>query len=146
MKLHWGNAIFIFFVIFLSLCAVFIVFSLRQNNDLVTKDYYQKGANYSQQIQINKRSAIYQDSIEIKNLDGFLRFDLAPAIVESADSLFIYFFRPSDKSEDLRLNFVINNLPIEVNQGALIHGRYKVQVSWKMNDELYEITKPVDVR
>ena len=146
MKFHWGNAILLFFIIFLSLCAIFIVFSLRQTNDLVTKDYYKKGANYSKQIEINKRSAIYQDSIEIINIEGMLRFDLASSIIQKADSLHIYFFRPSDKSEDLRLSFAINNLPIEINQGALIHGRYKIHLSWTMNDKLFEITKPIDIR
>ncbi len=38
MKLNWGQSIFVFFVIFVSLGVVFIIFSLRQNNDLVEDD------------------------------------------------------------------------------------------------------------
>ena len=43
-----------------------MVFSFRQNIDLVERDYYDKGANYTEQIEINKRSEIYQDSINTK--------------------------------------------------------------------------------
>ncbi len=146
MKFHWGNAIVGFFIIFLSLCGVFIVFSLRQNNDLVTEDYYQKGAGYSSQIEINQRSAVYQDSIKITDDKGMLHFELAKSILQQADSLDIFFFRSSDKSEDLQIVFELTQDPIEVNQGALIHGRYNIRMRWRMNDELYEITKPIDIR
>ena len=51
MKINWGTAIVLFLAVFFCLMAVFVTFALRQNNDLVTDDYYEKGANYSQTIE-----------------------------------------------------------------------------------------------
>jgi hypothetical protein len=74
MKLHWGNSIVLFFIGFLSLGAFFIVFSLKQNNDLTDENYYEKGAGYSKHIEINKRSVVFNDSVTIKTINNTLQF------------------------------------------------------------------------
>ncbi len=145
MKFHWGKGILVFFIFFLSLCATFIIFSLRQNNDLVTDDYYEKGANYSEQIETRRRSAIYEDSVQILQENQIIQIRLSHSIVSQADSLRIYFYRSSDKSEDLFIRKEIVSSPIEINAQALVHGRYQVNVSWTSQQQLFEITRTLDV-
>ena len=100
MKLNWGQSIFLFFVIFISLAAAFIIFSLRQNNDLVTDDYYEKGADYTHQMEINSRSVVYQDSIKLSDQNYLLIARFSKSIDMMTDTMRIYFFRPSDRKSD----------------------------------------------
>ena len=67
MKLNWGYSIILFFVVFCSVMIGIMIFAFRQTNDLVTEDYYEKGADYTRQMELNSRSAAYQDSIQIND-------------------------------------------------------------------------------
>ena len=65
LKFNWGTGIFLFLVVFLLACAAFIYFAFTQDVNLVHKDYYEKGVNYTEQMEINARSIAYQDSVAI---------------------------------------------------------------------------------
>lgn len=146
MKFHWGNGIFVFFALFLTLCGIFIVFALRQNTDLVSEDYYKKGADYSDQIRLNTRSVPFTDSIAIVEKGDSLRFTISESIRTHSDSLQVFFFRPSDKDEDFEVSFSLKNPIIGIDQKILIPGRYKLRFYWRMEEEAYEITKSLFVK
>ena len=143
MKLNWGQSIFLFFVIFITLAVVFIIFSLRQNNDLVTDDYYEKGADYTHQMEINSRSFVYQDSIKLSDQNNLLiaRFSKSRDIM--TDTMFIYFFRPSDKKSDFEFWVLLNSDSIVIDKSNLIKGRYQVKFQWSQNKESFFVQKEV---
>ena len=142
MKLSWGTGIAIFIIIFLVLCGIFIVFSFRQNNDLVTTDYYEQGAGYSKQIEINKRSAIYNDSIQFIITDSLVETSVCKSIQQATDSIELYFFRPSDKQNDVLIELPVNPIMI-LPKARLVRGRYIVKLSWKQNNEKYLVEKEI---
>lgn len=145
MKINWGRALIIFFIIFFVWVFSFVFFAMRQNIDLVSDDYYQKGAKYTDQIDINQRSVIYQDSIRIITTDLQVQIELSQGMVKSADSIRVYFFRSSDKTKDLRLGFKAAESPFLIDKTQLLHGRYQVYLSWILKDENYSITKIMDI-
>lgn len=145
MKFHWGNSILIFFIFFLSLCGIFIVFSLRQQNDLVTDDYYEQGANYTRQMKIMYRSEPYEDSIQIKQENNLVRFYLSESIIEKTDSIEIYFYRSSDKSKDVLFREELVKSPVDLNAQLFIHGRYTVKIGWTDKTDKFEIQKTLDI-
>jgi len=146
VKLNWGNGLIIFFLIFFIWVFSFVFFAMRQNNDLVSDDYYQKGAKYTDQININQRSLTYQDSIQISTTGNQVQIALSKGLVKSADSVQVYFFRSSDKTKDLRLNFKAAESPFLIDRKWLIHGRYQVYISWRKETEKYNIVKVLDVK
>lgn len=143
MNINWGTAILIFIILFLALSAVFVIFALKQNRDLVETDYYEKGANYSQQIEINKRSAIYNDSISIENEGKYLV--LKANVSKSITTFDVYFFRPSDKTYDYRIQFPSTNTSMLIEKSKLTRGRYIVRLSWKSGNNVYMANKEVFV-
>ena len=145
VKLNWGTGLIIFFLIFFIWVFSFVFFAMRQHNDLVTDDYYQKGAKYTDQININQRSLTYQDSIQITTAGNQLQIALSKGLVKYADSVQVYFFRSSDKTKDLWLNFRAAESPFFIESKRLIHGRYQVYLSWSLKNENYSITKILDV-
>jgi len=145
MKLNWGKSIFLFYIIFVGLCVTFIVFSLRQNNDLVTEDYYEKGADYSTQIEINKRSSTYADSITLMPRKGQVSFVFCESLCQLTDTLNVYFFRPSDKILDVKLKIPLNDTVFLYSSDQLIHGRYIAQITWTSQELNYQVDKDIRI-
>jgi hypothetical protein len=141
MKLNWGQSIFVFFVIFVSLGVVFIIFSLRQNNDLVEDDYYEQGANYTRQMEITDRSAVYKDSIQLNLENGVLVARFSKSISNMADTLYIDFYRPSDKRLDCGFLVLLNADSVVIDKGQLVKGRYTVKFRWNGNQNSYLVEK-----
>lgn len=141
MKLNWGQSIFIFLIGFLLLAIVFIVFSLRQNNDLVTNDYYEKGADYTSQMEITSRSAVYADSIQLLSDQHHLMARFSKTINQMTDSVAIFFYRPSDKKLDYQFRETLRSDSIILGKEHLATGRYQVRFQWSADGKNYLIEK-----
>lgn len=139
MKLHWGNALVIYFAIFLGLAATFVIFSLKQNNDLEDEDYYNKGANYSQQIEIDKRSEIFTDSIIITQYADLLTINFANYLVDEANLMHIHFYRPSNEKLDYQLNYNSFTQKEQIAKTKLAKGRYIVKFTWQINQNDFSL-------
>jgi len=141
MKLNWGQSIVLFFAIFLSLAIGFIICSLRQNNDLVAENYYEKGADYTHQMEINSRSAVYADSIQLLNQNSQLVARFSKSIDQMTDTMHIYFFRPSDKRFDFEFAALLNSDSLAIDKSKLEKGRYKVKFQWFQSRISYQVEK-----
>jgi hypothetical protein len=146
MKLNWGHGIVIFFGIFLTLAAVFIVFAFRHKNDLVTKNYYEKGANYSEQMAIDKRSVLFKDSITVKRTATEIVFHFKPSLINPADSMHIHFFRPSDKALDYYVDIALDTIVVNLDKSIFAQGRYEVKMNWTMGGEAYYLKKDLQIK
>lgn len=141
MKLHWGNAIVIFFTLFISLGIFFIIFSLRQHNDLVDDNYYEKGAAYTLKIEIDKRSALFTDSITIKNKGQEFILNFSTSITTNTDIIKVHFYRPSNKKFDFKTSIDPTTSDFTILKSNLKKGRYIVKFTWQMSGSEYEIDK-----
>ena len=145
MKINWGKGIIIFFIVFFVWVISFVFFALRQNVDLVSEDYYQKGAKYSDQIGINQRSDAYQDSIQITQTGTHVQVTLSKSLALASDSVQVYFFRSSDKNKDVRLNLSHPASSLLVEKSLLSHGRYQVFVTWNNVGQHFMVKKLFDM-
>ena len=145
MKLNWGKSLIIFFILFFIWVLFFVLFAMWQNIDLVSDDYYQKGAGYTEQININKRSLLYQDSIQISTTAEEVQIVLSRGVALAGDSVQVYFFRSSDKRKDLRLVFKAAESPFLIASKKLVHGRYQVYLMWNCKNEKFSVVKVLDV-
>lgn len=143
MKFNWGHSITAFFAVFITLAIVFIIFSLKQNNDLVEKDYYKKGADYSSQMIIKQRSKIFEDSVSVKITDGYVVVVLSNSIAAKSDTLDALFFRPSDKKLDNYIKTSIAGETVKIPLSGFVRGRYIVHLSWTMNGDVFMLKKDV---
>ena len=141
MKLNWGYSIILFFVVFISLMVAFIIFSLKQNNDLVTDEYYEKGADYTHQMEIDGRSAIFKDSIRLLDQNGVIVAKFAKSILQRADTMHIYFYRPSNKKLDFRDNIVLQTDSVKLDKKNLVTGRYTLTFKWLQGETGYQVEK-----
>ena len=145
LKITWGKGLILFFIVFFVWIFSFVFFAMRQNIDLVSEDYYQKGADYSRQITIDQRSAPYQDSVQVGVQGDRVAIELSKTAAAEGDSVEAYFFRPSDKTKDLRLNLKKTAAPILVDKNQFSHGRYLVYISWGKTSEKRTVKKTLDI-
>lgn len=131
--------------LFVLLSVAFIIFSLNQSEDLVSKDYYDQGADYSKQMEVNNRSFIYKDSISVIQVNSTVDVNLCQSLASSGDSLFVFFYRPSDKKSDLKIKFPMTE-HFSIPASQLKTGRYLVKISWHHLDSLYNIEKEIAIK
>ena len=128
IKLNWGTSIFIFIIVFLTLCTVAIIFSLRHDIDLVTDDYYEEGADYTSAMELKERSKIYNDSLSVTTAEGSLSLELASCFA-FVDRIDLWFYRPSDRDSDYRTWLKPSVGENTIGTESLAGGRYVLYIS-----------------
>lgn len=145
IKFNWGTGIVLFLIMFLLLGFYFIYFSFQHHNDLVEDDYYEQGANYNEQMAIDKRSSIYQDSVWVENTGKFVSVTLAPSIAAMTDSVQAFFYFPSDKRKDFLVNITDPTQSTLVDKNDLAKGRYTLKLAWYEDSEKFMINQDIFV-
>jgi len=146
MKFNWGTGILVILILFLIACAVFITFAMRQDVNLVHKDYYEKGVDYTEQMHINARSAALTDSIQVLLKDDHLQVDFEESIVSKLDSGRVLLYRPSNSKMDITYPMIFTENSLNINRNNLVSGRYIIKLSWYSDGLKYEIDKPVVIQ
>lgn len=145
MKFNWGTGILIFLILFLAACAVFITFAMRQDVNLVHKDYYEKGVDYTEQMNVNTRSLPFKNDFKVTNQNDFLVVDIEESLSVKIDSGKVLMFRPSNSKQDILFDLKANSSSITLPKENLITGRYILKIYWYSNGLKYEIDRDVNV-
>ena len=138
IKFNWGTGIVLALIVMVSGMSYLVSIAVRQDYDLVDKDYYQKSVNYQQHIE------------KVKNTDG-----LAVKVLfhQSADTLQvtfpklegnsgysgeIHFYSPVQEKRDLTIPVKTDISGMQlVDLKKLDHGRYEVKIDWSANNVDY---------
>lgn len=143
MKFNWGTGILIFLIMFLLAAGLFIGFAMRQDVSLVHEDYYEKGVDHTQQMQVTARSATFQNDIGTQFHDGVLQIDIRNSLARQMDSARFLLYRPSDSQYDIESTFDAGDSPLFIPGEELIPGRYILKVFWIWNGLDYELDQSV---
>jgi len=130
---------------FLIAAAAFIVFAMNQDVNLVHKDYYEKGVDYSKQMKTTSRSEVFQDQIQVISAAGGLLVTVDSTLATTIDSGKVILYRPSGKEFDLELPLPKTGIA-EIPAQDLISGRYILKLHWHASGVKYEIEKTVNIQ
>lgn len=145
MKFNWGTGIFIFLILFLLACAAFIIFAMSQDVNLVHKDYYEKGVDYTGKMNVDARSSQYSDKIQIDFNNENLLIGFEESLVSKIDSGKVILYRPSNSKQDVLFPMTFSENTIKISKQNLISGRYILKLSWYSKGLKYDIDKPVNI-
>lgn len=146
MKFNWGTGILIFLILFLLACAGFIYFAFQQNVNLVHQDYYEKGVDYSEQMNVNARSKPYYEAVQTQLENDYFQIDFAPELAAKIDSGNVLLFRPSNSNQDISLPLTLAGNNMKISKENLISGRYILKLFWYSDGIKYQIDKPVNIQ
>ena len=140
MKINWGTAIVIAFVLFISFILYFVIKVQTQSqydNDLVVEEYYKNDAKYGEQmIRVQNANELVEKPTFNLNSKGItLHF---PKSFESKNiNGNILMYRPSNKKFDFNTVLKFNNDSLNIPQSKLISGRWNIEMEWQYKGKKY---------
>lgn len=144
MKFTWGTGIFMSIILFVSLGIAFMIFAFNQEVNLVHNDYYEKGANYDNEMNVKQRSDKYIKKIKISQQEENIEIKFINNFNAEADSGEIFFYRPSDKAFDLKYKLTTDEIFI-TDKSKFIKGRYTIKISWFTDGKEYLVLKDYSI-
>ena len=135
--MNFGGKIVILYLSFVALILTLVFNCYSMDVDLVSSDYYAQEINFQQKINATNNEKDLKNSITHTLNDKSITLTIDSALLSNDFSGTVNFFRPSDSKKDvqLKMNFVNNEQVIDTKQ--LIHGAYKLQLSWTSNQKNY---------
>lgn len=146
MKFNWGTGIFTFLALFLLAAAAFIIFAVRQDVNLVHKDYYEKGVDYTEQMNVEARSEKFSNAFTVSLQNDFLMLEIDDILSAKIDSGSILLFRPSSSKKDVIFQLTKSPKLIHIPKEDLTHGRYILKFFWYSEGLKYEVDQPVNIQ
>lgn len=135
--MNFGGKIVILYLSFVALILTLVFNCYSMDVDLVSKDYYAQELNFQQKINATNNEKDLKSSIThvINGKSVVLTID--SALLSNDFNGTVTFFRPSDSKKDVsfKMNFTNNEQVIDAKD--LIHGAYKLQLSWTSNQKKY---------
>jgi len=127
--MSWANSIILAFVFFVGFILYMVYGSFQENIDLVAEDYYQQEIAYQNVIDKEANYKKLGKQISITESQDQIQIVL-PHGEEATISGKVYFFRPSDKINDV--TYPIATSTTVLSKEDLIKGLYLIKVSWEV--------------
>ncbi|MBT1709006.1 FixH family protein [Fulvivirgaceae bacterium PWU5] len=129
--MNWGKSIILAFILFASFIAVLVTVCMRQDVNLVSKNYYQEELKYQDQIDRIANTALLANKPVISTTAQHgltLSFDQLPDIETGELKLFC----PANAAADR--TFVLKPTPetTQVFGSNLPQGRYRARMTWRI--------------
>jgi hypothetical protein len=141
---NWGTGILIGIILFMLFIIGLVYIAVKQDFDLVEKDYYPKALEYQQQIDKEGNARSLAQSVNVENQEGQIILTFQPFFIPQDISGSIIFYRPSDKKSDLRFEIEPDSLGQQKIALSLLEtGKYILQIDYQVKDKAYYQEGPV---
>lgn len=136
----WPVGIFSFYSLFVLALLAFIGFSRFHKMDLVTKNYYEEELKYQEHIDRQARAGALSQALAFQYDKAWKKISLTfpPEIDPATISGTVFFFRPSDARQDLKIPIAVSqNGRQTIDVGTLAKGYWRVKIFWNVDDVEY---------
>lgn len=137
MKFHWGIKISLLYGLFVLGILSMAAFYMRQEPELVSKEYYNEEIRYQNKIEKLRRTSLLSEKVRLKVSDKKLNIRF-PKVGPGDIAGDAFFYRPSDKKSDFRLPVKLDSA---YTQAVSFEGRrkglWKVELNWKAGGKEY---------
>ncbi len=143
----WPIAITGFFVVAILFIVTFIAFAMRQREDLVSADYYEREVRYQSRLDSMNRSQALaaQTVVTFEPAQQVIVITLPPAQTQGATGN-IHLYRPSDARLDRNVPLALDAAGIQrLDAKDLRDGLWKVRLKWNVGGKEYFVDQPVIV-
>ena len=129
----WPYAIISYFVLFVSAMAAWIVFAVRNDHELVRKDYYEQEIQFQTEIESAERTREIAFNVSYDSMRGVIAIKL-PADATGGS---IHLYRPASASLDKQFPLALRDGVQLINVRGFENGLWKIRLSWKANGQEY---------
>jgi len=138
MKINWGTGIVLALVIMVSGMLYLVSIALRQNDDLVENDYYQKSITYQQHIDEARNNNALTEKIKFELSPESLKLSF-PKLANSQEfEGEIHFYSPVEEKRDMTVKIKLDSIYNQiVDLKSMQKGRYQLKIDWKAGKVAY---------
>lgn len=132
-KNFWPIGLTVFITAFLVLTVTFVIIVSSMDFDLVEDEYYQKGIDYQQTIDMRERSEKLPVKPEIKYENNRLLLTFPVELLNVTEGGNIYFYRSSDRNLDMREALQLDSKGMQIFETSGIKpGNWQISLRWQM--------------
>lgn len=135
--MNWGKSIVLSFVFFAVFIGLLVAVCVRQDIDLVSKNYYAEELEYQQQIERISNTAQLTQRPTVHVVNGMIevKFDQPGEIGDGK----LMLFRPSDERMDKQFDMWGEGGIQRFDVRSLPGGMYRLKMRWTMSGREYYI-------
>ncbi len=143
MKISWGTKLLISLIVFAGIMATMVTIAMRENIDLVDKNYYQQELEYQERIDgMNNTNADKALKIDLNAIESHITLNFDSKI----DGGIVHLFRPSNASEDIKIPILTDQDGIQVIPSSdLISGLWRIKVEWSKDNNDYYLEQVLNI-
>lgn len=136
--MNWGKGIMISFILFAMFIGVLVTVCVREDVNLVSKNYYSDELVYQQQIERINNTSQLQEKPDIKVVKGIIEVKFNQfSTMEKGE---IKLFRPSDVRLDKQFTLQASDKGAQqFDVSTLPGGMYRLKMLWSMNGKEYYV-------
>lgn len=135
--MSWGKKITILYLSFVALIVTLVLLCFGQKVELESVDYYAQELKFQDKINAISNEKKLKSTITHVLQNNQLILTVDSSIISKEFKGTVNFFRPSDSSKDLNVEMNFTNNQQTISTSKLIHGVYKIQLSWISKDKSY---------
>jgi nitrogen fixation protein FixH len=137
----WPYAIVGYFAVVIAAMASWITFAVRNDMELVRKDYYEHEIKFQQQIDRLERTAAIKGGVAV-NYDPKARL-VSLRLPANADGE-VHLYRPSDSKLDRRVKLDLDAAGSQtLNVAELQAGLWRMRFSWEAEGKEFYFEEPL---
>jgi len=138
MKFNWGTGIVLAMLIMVSGMIYLVSIAVRQDYDLVDKDYYQKSISYQQHIEKVQKNDALTEKIKFELSEPSLKLTFPNLATFQEYTGEIHFYSPVAEKRDMTLKIKLDKEYIQIiDLENLEKGRYQVKIDWNVSGTGY---------
>lgn len=138
LKFNWGSGIAATYILFMIIILVMVFIFMNQDVSLESKDYYEKGIKYQEQIDKMNRTKNLPEQLDISVAQNAVTFLFPKNFKANELTGTISFFRPSDKTKDFNVTISADTTRAQsISTANLTRGLWKIIVDWNANGNSY---------
>lgn len=145
-KYNWGTGVLIVFAIMIIGMIVLVSVAVRQDFDLVDKDYYQKSVDYQSHIDKLKKSDELNEKVKLETTDDLIIISFPRIASNENYQGKIHFYSPVDAKNDKLFDLKIDtSFTQKFDKKDLKSGRYKVKIDWTASESQYYFEDEISI-
>lgn len=144
----WPLAIIAWFIVFAVFLASFVVWAVRQREDLVAENYYEREVRYQQQLdRLNNSRTLDAASVVMFDRPAHRIIITLPAAASQGATGRIHLYRPSDARLDREVPLALDPEGVQLlDVRGLQDGLWKVRLEWSANGRDFYLDQAIEVK
>lgn len=146
IKLGWGTKITLLYLGFVAIILTLVVGSMRQNFDLVSKDYYSEELKYQEIIDASRNQAKLSAPVSLQQVGEQITIIFPEEFHQSMLKGTAQFYSQVDAAWDKSYDLNIQKGKSQISAASLHATTYLVKLHWIEDEKEYYQQTPIIIR